>query len=55
MSEGLRKNLQELYLSINKNLAMVQKTVSSGGSQANQATVISTAKYYDALSKLAKE
>ncbi len=55
MSEAVKKNLQELRMSINKNLATVQKTVYSGGSKASQAPVISAAKYYSALSRLAKE
>lgn len=55
MSGVIRKNLEELITSIKKNFPKVQGKVSAMGGRPNRAIVISTAKYYKALDKLAQE
>ncbi len=55
MSEVVKKNLKELSASIKKNLAKVEAKFSSFKSKHDRATVISAAKYYRALDRLAKE
>jgi hypothetical protein len=55
MSTAVRKNVMGLSVSIKKNLAKVERKFSSAGSKSSRAAVVSAAKYYSALSRLAKE
>jgi hypothetical protein len=55
MSGTVKKNLRELNVSIKKNLKKIESSVSSSGTNPGRATVVSAAKYYSALNRLAKE
>jgi len=55
MSGTVKKNLKELNVSIKKNLQKIENAVSSSGANPGRATVVSAAKYYSALNRLAKE
>lgn len=55
MSGAVRKNLDELIISVRKNLPKVKGRVYAMGGKPDKAVVISIAKYHKALNKLAHE
>jgi len=55
MSKKRREALMKLRESIKLNAPRVENKVSKSGAKPNPAVVYSTAKYYNTLSRLAKE
>lgn len=55
MSGAVRRNLDELIMSVKKNLPKVKGKVYAMGGKPDKAVVISIAKYQKALNKLAQE
>ena len=55
MTEQIRKNLEGLKENIKQNASRVARKLSQSGAGPDPAVVFSTAKYYQAIKKLAKE
>lgn len=55
MTAQLRETLQALRTNIRNNAPRIKKRLSKSGTKPDPAVVFSTAKYYKALNKLAKE
>ncbi|MFZ0635671.1 MAG: hypothetical protein WA755_12660 [Candidatus Acidiferrales bacterium] len=55
MSESVRKAIEQLSINIERNSAYIDNALRKAGIEPNAALVFSTAKYFDALNKLAEE
>ena len=55
MTVEIKKRLRTIHRNIKKNAPRIRKTLSKRGVRVGEATIVSAAKYYDALDKLAKE
>jgi hypothetical protein len=55
MTVQLKKNLNELRRNIEKNAPRIAKKLANAGVKADEGVILSVAKYYPALKKLAAE
>ena len=55
MTVEMNRRLRTIHRNIKKNAPRIRKTLSKRGARVDEAAIVSAAKYYDALKKLAKE